>query len=54
MLVDFDDEGDKIVLATNSDLVSAVSYARSAGVKVKIFASTGFFMTLQFAPYILI
>lgn len=28
-----DDEGDKVVLATDSDLVSAVNYARSAGVK---------------------
>ncbi|XP_027344166.1 CBS domain-containing protein CBSCBSPB3-like isoform X2 [Abrus precatorius] len=28
-----DDEGDKVVLATDSDLVTAVSYARSAGVK---------------------
>ncbi|XP_012572211.1 CBS domain-containing protein CBSCBSPB3-like isoform X2 [Cicer arietinum] len=28
-----DDEGDRIVLGTDSDLVSAVSYARSAGVK---------------------
>ncbi|KAL1347009.1 hypothetical protein HN51_020530 [Arachis hypogaea] len=28
-----DDEGDKIVIANDSDLVSAVSYARSAGLK---------------------
>ncbi|XP_061346836.1 CBS domain-containing protein CBSCBSPB3-like [Gastrolobium bilobum] len=28
-----DDEGDKIILSTDSDLVAAVSYARSAGVK---------------------
>ncbi|KAJ1387786.1 PB1 domain [Sesbania bispinosa] len=28
-----DDEGDKIVLATDNDLVTAVSYARSAGLK---------------------
>lgn len=29
-----DDEGDKIIIATNNDLAAAVSYARSAGLKV--------------------
>ncbi|KAG5029850.1 hypothetical protein JHK87_013364 [Glycine soja] len=33
MILYEDDEGDKIVLATDSDLVSAVSYAISAGMK---------------------
>ncbi|KAH1135298.1 hypothetical protein GLYMA_05G195700v4 [Glycine max] len=33
MILYEDDEGDKIVLATDSDLVSAVSYATSAGMK---------------------
>ncbi|PNY11592.1 CBS domain-containing protein cbscbspb3-like [Trifolium pratense] len=28
-----DDEGDKIIIATNNDLAAAVSYARSAGLK---------------------
>lgn len=31
-----DDEGDKIIIATNNDLAAAVSYARSAGLKVKM------------------
>lgn len=29
-----DDEGDKVLLATDSDLVAAVNYARLAGLKV--------------------
>ena len=28
-----DDDGDKIIIATDNDLVAAVSYARSAGLK---------------------
>ncbi|KAK7356617.1 hypothetical protein VNO80_15892 [Phaseolus coccineus] len=42
-----DDEGDKIVLATDNDLGTAVSCARSAGVKGKISASTSFFITIS-------
>jgi len=29
-----DDEGDKVLLTTNSDLTSAVLYAKSSGLKV--------------------
>lgn len=31
-----DDEGDKVLLSTNSDLVAAVAHARSIGLKVFI------------------
>lgn len=37
-----DDEGDKIVLATDNDLVTAVNYTRSAGVKsLKLYLEFG-------------
>lgn len=29
-----DDEGDKVILSTDSDLVAAVNHARQAGLKV--------------------
>ena len=34
-----DDEGDKVLLATDSDLVAAVNYARLAGLKVRVWGT---------------
>ena len=29
-----DDEGDRVILATDNDLINAITYARSSGAKV--------------------
>lgn len=39
-----DDEGDKVLLATDSDLISAVTHARSIGLKVLFFSVTKWFV----------
>lgn len=43
-----DDEGDKIYLATDNDLATAVTYARSAGIKVKL--PTSIRMVINLVP----
>lgn len=37
-----DDDGDRVLLASDSDLVAAVSHSRSAGQKVMVLACVGF------------
>lgn len=51
-----DDEGDKVLLATDGDLLGAVSHARSVGLKVIYigFVCHGFWIFISFQTFCLV